>query len=198
MKPSTADRYTGIAEAYIQLSDQFHQLDVEHMTLKKKLVPAIKAIKNYQKLIAQLQQEKVELKQSVQALTDRQQQLEEALLIQKENETKLSTTIQLLTDEKATLQASLENVQTQSEALADVEGLLKPEAQAILAEAEQQMELVTETLQEMALNNDPDLNEADKQLLESYEDDFESLIDEAATDAIADVSTILRIVRLPR
>ncbi|MEO0458813.1 MAG: hypothetical protein AAF152_19840 [Cyanobacteria bacterium P01_A01_bin.114] len=168
---STAERYRCLAEGYVNLSDKFHQLDVAHMTLKKKLVPVIKAIKDYQALTNQLKQDKAELEQTVQALTARQQRLEEAILIQKANEAELSATVQTLTDEKATLQASLTAVQTQYDALADLEALLQGEPQAMLTEAEQQMELVEETLQEMTLDSDPDLSEADKLLINSYQDE---------------------------
>ncbi|MEM9163114.1 MAG: hypothetical protein AAGC54_08595 [Cyanobacteria bacterium P01_F01_bin.4] len=166
---STAERYNRLAEAYIKLSDNFHQLDVAHMTLKRKLVPVIKATKDYQSLTTQLKQDKTGLEQTVEALTDRQQRLEEALLIQKANEAELSATIQTLTDEKTTLLADLSDFQTKYEALADFGDLLQADPQAILAEAEQQMELVEETLQEITLNSDPDLSEADKQLIETYQ-----------------------------
>lgn len=168
MKP-TAERYNRLAEAYVKLSDKFHQLDVAHMTFKHKLVPVIKAVKDYQSLTTQLKQDRTELEQTIQALTDRQQRLEEALLIQKANEAELSATIQTLTDEKTALLADLSDFQTKYEAVADFEDLLQADPQAILAEAEQQMELVEETLQEMTLNSDPDLSEADRELIETYQ-----------------------------
>ena len=137
---STVDRYKHLAESYIKLSDQFHQLDVEHMTLKQKVVPVLKALRKYQNLTAQLKQDKAKLVQTIQALTD----------------------------EKLDLQATIATMQTKFEALADLEALLQPETQDLLTEAEQQIDLVEETLQEMALDSDPDLSQSDKQLLETY------------------------------
>lgn len=137
---STVDRYKRLAESYIKLADQFHQLDVEHMTLKQKVVPVLKALRKYQSLTAQLKQDKVELLQKIQALTD----------------------------EKLDLQTTIATMQTKFEDLADLEALLQPETQDLLMEAEQQIDLVEETLQEMALDSDPDLSQSDKQLLETY------------------------------
>ncbi len=137
---STVDRYKRLAESYIKLSDQFHQLDVEHMTLKQKVVPVLKALRKYQNLTAQLKQDKAKLVQTIQALTD----------------------------EKLDLQATIATMQTKFEALADLEALLQPQTQDLLTEAEQQIDLVEETLQEMALDSDPDLSQSDKQLLETY------------------------------
>jgi hypothetical protein len=49
-----------------------------------------------------------------------------------------------------------------------LEVLLQPETQAVLAEAEEQMSLVQETLLEIDQDSDPGMSEADKLLLEEY------------------------------
>lgn len=172
---STSERYNSLAGAYIKLSDEFHQLDVAHMNLKQKLLPAIKAIKTYQSLTHQIQQENAKLEQIIQTLTERQQHLEKEQLTLKAKEAEQSITINTLTDEKTNLQVALEEFQTKYDALADFESLLHPEPQAVLAEAEQQMALVEETLQEIALNSDPDLSKDEQQLIEAYQDEDESL-----------------------
>jgi chromosome segregation ATPase len=141
---STADRYKSIAEAYLKLSDRFNQLDIAHMSLRQKIVPMIKALKKYQALTTQLKQDKAELTQTIQALAN----------------------------EKTTLQGTIATLQNKIETLIDLEPLLQPETQHILTEAEQQIELIEETLQEITLNSDPDLSEADRQLLETYQNDL--------------------------
>ncbi|ABW33315.1 hypothetical protein [Acaryochloris marina] len=172
---STSERYNSLASSYIKLSDEFHQLDVAHMDLKQKLLPAIKAIKNYQSLTHQLQQDNTKLEQTIQTLTDQQQRLEEDQRTLKAKEVEQSIIINALTDEKTNLQAALEEFQAKYDALADFESLLQSGPQAVLAEAEQQMLLVEETLQEIALNSDPDLSENEQQLIEAYQDEDESL-----------------------
>lgn len=173
---SIAERYNGLAGAYVNLSDKFHQLDVAHMNLKEKLLPAVKAIKSYRSLVNQLQQDKSELERTIQTLTERQQRLEENQLTLQAKEVELSMTVNTLTQENTDLQADLKEFQTKFDAIADFESLLGSEPQAILAEAEQQMELVEETLQEIALNSDPDLSQEEQQLVEAYQKESESLL----------------------
>lgn len=172
---SIAERYKSLAGAYVKLSDKFHQLDVAHMNLKEKLLPAIKAIKSYRSLILQLQQDKARLERTIQTLTERQQCLEENQLTLKAKEVELSMTVNTLTKENTDLQAALKEFQIKFEGVADFESLLESEPQAMLVEAEQQMELVEETLQEIALNSDPDLSQEEQQLIEAYQNESESL-----------------------
>ncbi|WP_299402351.1 hypothetical protein [Acaryochloris sp. IP29b_bin.148] len=172
---SIAERYKSLAGAYVKLSDKFHQLDVAHMNLKEKLLPAIKAINSYRALIHQLQQDKAELERTVQTLTERQTHLQENQLTLQAKEVELSMTVNTLTKENTDLQAVLQDFQTKYEVVADFESLLASEPQAMLTEAEQQMELVEETLQEIALNSDPDLSQEEKQLIEAYQTESESL-----------------------
>jgi predicted nucleic acid-binding Zn-ribbon protein len=57
----TSDRYARLCRSYIKLSDKFQKLDVEHMTLKSKVVPLLKALKAYKQLAETLQQTNHEL-----------------------------------------------------------------------------------------------------------------------------------------
>ncbi|MGK7890286.1 MAG: hypothetical protein AB4042_13205 [Leptolyngbyaceae cyanobacterium] len=50
--------FTKLCESYIDLADRFQRLDIEHMTLKEKLVPLLKTLRHYRRAIAKLQQEK--------------------------------------------------------------------------------------------------------------------------------------------
>ncbi|BDM79396.1 hypothetical protein [Acaryochloris marina] len=172
---SIAERYKSLAGAYVKLSDKFHQLDVAHMNLKEKLLPAVRAINSYRSLIQQLQQDKAELERTVQTLTERQQHLEDNQLTLQAKEIELSMAVNTLTKENTELQTALQDFQTKYEVVADFEFLLESEPQAMLTEAEQQMELVEETLQEIALNSDPDLSQEEKELIEAYQKETESL-----------------------
>lgn len=179
---SIAERYNRLASAYIKLSDKFHHLDVAHMTLKQKILPVIKAIKDYQTITNQLNLDNTRLEQTISNLTVQQQQLAEDQLIQKEKESELLTRVNILTDENVTLQAALQEVQTKYEALTKLEPLLHPDPQALLIEAEQQIELVEETLQEIEVDSDPDLTTDDQYLLQVYLYEGEELgIDETTS-----------------
>ncbi|KAI9132477.1 hypothetical protein [Acaryochloris sp. CCMEE 5410] len=172
---SIAERYKSLAGAYVKLSDKFHQLDVAHMNLKEKLLPAVKAINSYRSLIQQLQLDKAELERTVQTLTERQQHLEDNQLTLQAKEIELSMAVNTLTKENTDLQTALQDFQTKYEVVAGFESLLESEPQTMLVEAEQQMELVEETLQEIALNSDPDLSQEEKELIEAYQKESESL-----------------------
>lgn len=121
-----AERYIYLCRCYIELADKFQKLDVEHMTLKSKMIPILKTIKACKQTIEQLTQEKLELEQKLQSVT------------------------------------------AQYKELKSFEVLLQPETQAVLAEAEEQMNLVQETLLEIDQDSDPGMSEADKLLLEEY------------------------------
>jgi chromosome segregation ATPase len=166
---STADRYKSIAEAYLKLSDRFNQLDVAHMSLRQKIVPMIKALKKYQALTAQLKQDKAELAQTIQALTN----------------------------EKSTLQGTIAILQNKIETLIDLEPLLQPETQDILSEAEQQVELIEETLEEIALNSDPDLSDADRQILETYQNDFARWVSINESELLAKDTAAVNTTTMP-
>lgn len=142
---TTADRYARLSRAYIQLSERFQKLDVEHMTLKSKLLPLLKTVKDWKQAIATLQQEKADLEARLTAMSD------------------------------------------QYEELKVFEQLLEAAAQADLIEAEEQVKLVEETIQELEVDTDPDLSDLEKQLLVEFEtalDVFLS-IESNGTQAIA-------------
>jgi chromosome segregation ATPase len=81
-------------------------------------------------------------------------------------------TITTLKQEKANLEAELKSVMAKYEALSHLEVLLKAESQAELAEAEEQLSLVEQTIQEMESESDPDLDEYDKGLLNDFLNDL--------------------------
>lgn len=170
---ATADRYTRLSKAYIKLSEQFHELDVAHMNLKQKILPAIKTIKAYKALTLRLKQQKAELEVELEALTRSQVDLMAMVANQQETEVELSAIIQTLGEEKSSLEVELVALQAKYDAVAEFEALIQPEPESILATAEQQMELVEETLNEMIANSDPDLTEVDKQLIALYQSEFE-------------------------
>lgn len=76
--------------------------------------------------------------------------------------------VEQLSQEKSALEDKLEAVTSKYETLKSLEGLLEPATQSLLAEAEEQMELVASTIQEIESDTDPDLSEADKRLLNEY------------------------------
>jgi len=128
-----AKRYTKLGQAYTQLADRFQTLDVEHMNLKRQLLPILKALEVYKQKVAQLEQQNGQLVAA-----------------------------------NGQLSAELQDVTEKYEALKALEGLLTPEMLSVLDEAEGQMALVEETIQEMDQDSDPDLDEAEKALLVEY------------------------------
>ncbi|MGF1497410.1 MAG: hypothetical protein ACFB8W_11380 [Elainellaceae cyanobacterium] len=121
-----ADSFSRLCQSYVTLADRFQQLDVEHMTLKAKVVPLLKALRSYQQVIETLKQENQDLT------------------------------------------AQLETMSAKYEALKPFEDLLGADLQSLLSEAEEQVELVEQTLSEMESNNDPDLTDEDKALLQTF------------------------------
>lgn len=122
-----AERYNHLCSSYLQLADKFQKLDVEHMSLKSKVVPLIKALKAYKDTVETLQQENANLAEELQIITAHYEQLK------------------------------------------PLEALLQPDLQEKLAEVEEQMALVDETMREMEEDSTPDLSEEDKLLLEEYQ-----------------------------
>jgi hypothetical protein len=132
-----ADRYNRLCQAYVKLADQFQRLDIDHMTLRSKVVPLLRALKTYKAGVETLTQENLALEQELRAMTQKYEELK------------------------------------------PLEVFLHPEFQQALWEAEEQLALVDQTLQEIDQNQDPGLSEADKQLLLEYHNDptqFEALI----------------------
>lgn len=122
-----AERYIHLCRSYIQLSDKFQKLDVEHTTLRRKIIPLLNNLKTYKQIVEKLEQEKLELEEELKNLNENYKHLKQ------------------------------------------FEILAQPEIQAELSEAESQIALVEETVQEMEENRDPDLNETEKMLLNEYQ-----------------------------
>jgi predicted nuclease with TOPRIM domain len=78
------------------------------------------------------------------------------------------TTIEVLKQEKTDLKAELESVTAKYDELKVFEELLSPDMKALLDEASEQVDLVDETLFEMEQDDDPDLSEADKMMLQAF------------------------------
>ncbi|MFM7447088.1 MAG: hypothetical protein ACKO24_00640 [Leptolyngbyaceae cyanobacterium] len=141
-----AERYVRLSRAYIKLADKFHKLDVEHMALRGKVVPLLRAVKAHRVTIDQLSEENLALKAQLTELAGTHQRIQ-------------------------ILEAQLQSLTAQYHTLQPLEALLQSEVQETLTEAEQQIELVEATVDEMDNDRDPDLSEADKQLLQEYEND---------------------------
>ncbi len=141
-----AERYVRLSRAYIKLADKFHKLDVEHMALRGKVVPLLRAVKAHRSTIDQLNEENLALKTQLTELTIASERIQ-------------------------ALEAQLDVVTIQYCALQPLEALLQSDVQEALIDAEQQMELVDATVDEMDDDRDPDLNADDKQLLQEYEND---------------------------
>ncbi|MBD2425308.1 hypothetical protein [Phormidium sp. FACHB-1136] len=145
---STVERYTRLCRAYVQLSERFHQLDVDHMTLKGQVIPLLKALKAQQDRLRQLQMEKESLQQSLDQQSAQHHQ-------------EMQTLTQTYEDRLGHLTRHLEE-------LRPLEGLLSSDLSHELAEAESQMDLVDATLQEMGEDDEPDLTADEKALLAAY------------------------------
>ncbi len=78
---TVAERYARLSRCYIQLADQFSELDLEHMELKCKLVELIKAVQNNQQTIAELEHHNCELTQQAAAKEAQYQQLRQFELL---------------------------------------------------------------------------------------------------------------------
>lgn len=80
-------------------------------------------------------------------------------------------TVETLKRENGDLKTELETMTAKYEELKPFEELLNPELQGLLQEAEEQIDLVDETLKEMERDRDPDLSEDDKALIEAFKTD---------------------------
>ncbi|MGB3494181.1 MAG: hypothetical protein WBA57_15735 [Elainellaceae cyanobacterium] len=80
-------------------------------------------------------------------------------------------TIETLKQESGDLSAELETITAKYEELKPFEELLSPDLQGLFQEAEEQIDLVDETLKEMERDDDPDLSAEDKALVEAFRHD---------------------------
>jgi predicted nucleic acid-binding Zn-ribbon protein len=139
MTQLTTDRYIQVCRAFVKLADKFQQLDVEHMTLKTKVVPILKLLKKY--------------KETAEALSQKNE---------------------VLSQKNEALEQALQAITERYESLKLFEVFLEPDFQALLQDAEDQLALVDETLQEMETDRDPDLDDLDKTLLLEYQNQPET------------------------
>lgn len=145
------ERYTRLCRAYVNLAERFHQLDVDHMTLKGQVVPLLKAIKAKQVRLGQLEAENAQLHHRLRQQADQHQQAQQAL------RESYNQQIQALTH--------------RLDDFKPLEQLFTPEVCQELAVAEEQLELVEATFDEMAQDGDPDLSTEEKALLAAYRAD---------------------------
>ncbi len=144
------ERYTRLCRAYVQLSERFHQLDVEHMKLKGQMLPLIKTATVYKEKLQSTEAEKKSLQAALQQQAEQYQQ-------ELQNLTK-------------TYEDKLESLAQYVEELKPLEALLSSEAYGCLAEAEDQIELDQATFHEMDEDSSPDLTPDEKALLAAYQE----------------------------
>ncbi|PSN13438.1 hypothetical protein C7293_15970 [filamentous cyanobacterium CCT1] len=156
------ERYTRLCRAYVSLSERFHQLDVDHMTLKGQVVPLLRALKAHQAKLKTVEAEKAEL----QARFDQQ-------AAQHRQE------LQQLTE---TYEERLQALSSHVAELQPLEQLLNGETNHELSVAEEQMELVETTFLEIEQDSSPDLSIEEKALLAAYQADPNAFL-VAAADA---------------
>ncbi|HZG38631.1 MAG TPA: hypothetical protein VEZ50_08110 [Nodosilinea sp.] len=156
------ERYTRLCRSYVSLSERFHQLDVDHMTLKGQVVPLLKALKAHQAKLKAVEAEKAGLQARLdhQAAQHRQE-------------------LQQLTK---TYEDKLEALSNHIAELQPLEQLLNGETHRELSVAEEQMELVEATFLEIEQDCAPDLSAEEKALLTAYRADPAAFL-VAAADA---------------
>ncbi|MGB3201359.1 MAG: hypothetical protein WBA99_10675 [Nodosilinea sp.] len=154
------ERYTRLCRAYVSLSERFHQLDVDHMTLKGQVVPLLKALKAHQAKLKTVESEKADL----QVLLDQQ-------AAQHRQE------LQQLTK---TYEEQLQAIANHVSELQHLEQLLNRETYHELSIAEEQMELVETTFLEIDQDSSPDLSSEEKSLLAAYQADPNAFLVAAA------------------
>jgi septal ring factor EnvC (AmiA/AmiB activator) len=169
------ERYTRLCRAYVNLSERFHQLDVEHMTLKGQMVPLLKALKAHQVKLRTVEAEKA----SLQATLDQQQAHLQGALDQQAAQHQQA--LQQLTN---SYQAQLQALSDQVAELQPLGRLLSAETHQELSAAEEQMELVETTFQEIAQDSSPDLSSEEKALLAAYQSDPNSFLVAAADSPV--------------
>lgn len=164
------ERYTRLCRAYVTLAERFHQLDVDHMTLKGQMVPLLKALKAHQAKLKAVEAEKTELQVTLQ-----QQVQIQTLLDQQEAQHRQE--LQQLTQ---TYESKLQALASHVAELQPLEQLLNTETNHELSVAEEQIELVETTLQEMEQDSSPDLSGEEKSLLAAYQSDPQAFLVAAA------------------
>ncbi|HEY9764084.1 MAG TPA: hypothetical protein V6D07_16250 [Trichocoleus sp.] len=156
------ERYTRLSRAYVNLSERFHQLDVDHMKLKGSMVPLLKAVKAYRRRTTELERANLELQQKLTNLDTQHQSALQNLI--------------------ATYEEQLESLRMQLEQLQVLEWFTTEEAQQELADAERQIDLDEETFREIEQDAYPDLSAADKALLVEYHTAPSNFVDNPLLD----------------
>jgi septal ring factor EnvC (AmiA/AmiB activator) len=169
------ERYTRLCRAYVTLAERFHQLDVDHMTLKGQMVPLLKALKAHQAKLKAVEAEKTELQVTLQQQQVQQQVQIQTMLDQQEAQHRQE--LQQLTQ---TYEAKLQALASHVAELQPLEQLLNTETNHELSVAEEQIELVETTLQEMEQDSSPDLSGEEKALLAAYQSDPQAFLVAAA------------------
>ncbi len=165
------ERYTRLCRAYVSLAERFHQLDVDHMTLKGQVVPLLRALKAHQTKLRAVEAEKAALETAL----AQQQTHHQAALDQKEAQHRQE--LQQLTK---TYEEKLQALSDHVAELQPLEQLLSAETHQELNAAEEQMDLVATTLQEIEQDSSPDLSDEEKALLAAYQADPDSFLVAAA------------------
>jgi transketolase len=168
------ERYTRLCRAYVTLAERFHQLDVDHMTLKGQMVPLLKALKAHQAKLKAVEAEKTDLQVTLQQQVQQQVQIQ-TLLDQQEAQHRQE--LQQLTQ---TYESKLQALASHVAELQPLEQLLNTETNHELSVAEEQIELVETTLQEMEQDSSPDLSGEEKALLAAYQSDPQAFLVAAA------------------
>ena len=168
------ERYTRLCRAYVTLAERFHQLDVDHMTLKGQMVPLLKALKAHQAKLKAVEAEKTELQVTLQQQVQQQVQIQ-TLLDQQEAQHRQE--LQQLTQ---TYESKLQALASHVAELQPLDQLLNTETNHELSVAEEQIELVETTLQEMEQDSSPDLSGEEKALLAAYQSDPQAFLVAAA------------------
>ena len=154
------ERYTRLCRAYVTLSERFHQLDVDHMTLKGQVIPLLKALKAHQAKLKAVEAEKAELHLALDRQAEQHRQ-----------------ELQQLTQ---TYEDQLQALASRAAELQSLEQLLNGEVHHELAVAEEQMDLVETTFQEIEEDSSPDLSSEEQALLAAYRADPEAFLVAAA------------------
>jgi septal ring factor EnvC (AmiA/AmiB activator) len=168
------ERYTRLCRAYVTLAERFHQLDVDHLTLKGQMVPLLKALKAHQAKLKAVEAEKTDLQVTLQQQVQQQVQIQ-TLLDQQEAQHRQE--LQQLTQ---TYESKLQALASHVAELQPLEQLLNTETNHELSVAEEQIELVETTLQEMEQDSSPDLSGEEKALLAAYQSDPQAFLVAAA------------------
>lgn len=135
-----AERYAHLGRSYILLADKFQKLDVEHMTLKKKVIPFLELLKTYKQTIEVLQQENKDLTEELAQTSDKYESLKSLeLLLQPDVQATLAeaeTLIALVNDTIQEMQQDSDpDLSTSDKLLLDEYKMLDKQSELVAVEA---------------------------------------------------------------